>query len=87
MNLYRHVENNFYDVQIKEEQLQESRVQRRIWLLVAWHPAYRRQDPYPGAIKEKENQVVGGVDEVKTAKAIYGKPESNDTAILGRMKL
>ncbi len=59
MNLYRHVENNFYDVQIKEEQLQESRVQRRIWLLVAWHPAYRRQDPYPGAIKEKENQNAG----------------------------
>jgi len=26
------------------------------------------------------------VNEVKTAKARYGKPESNDTAILGRMK-
>ncbi len=78
MNLYRHVENNLYDVQIKEEQLQEIQVQRGTWLLVARHPAYRRQDPYPGAIKEKENQDAGELSENGESQ----RTESRKVAIL-----
>lgn len=46
----------------------------------------RKQDPYPGAVKEKENQNTGELSE-NGENLRTGEPESNDTLLLGRMKL
>jgi len=62
--------------------LRESKVQDITWLLLAWYPAYRRQELYLGMFTEQENLIV---DVKWKSREPVGKGWNSDATFRGRL--